>query len=196
MVLIANIFFAVLFSIFTLLLIWAIILLKKEGFEYQATRKLFSLSLWGLFFIISGAIIFYFVLFIIKEEPVIVGPNLTGMPPSPYTDFPPPPEVFDIGIYSFSKPEKLEEKSLADGPVVFAILCEKNNDYDIMYVGLEEKKSQILSHGDYMCWIENCEKEWRGIYLSTLYVSPERYPVGGMGEIVKRIKEIKNIHCL
>ena len=137
------------------------------------TQK-FSLTFLYIIFVISLIILtFFLVTWLLKEGEVLLPPSATGeFPPEPLTTFPQPPEFIELGDYYFSGPwplESLEEINVSVNRDLFAlytILCKRNEEYDIIYVG-GTKEEDV----DYECWAENCNQEIQNLYVAFFLTS-------------------------
>ena len=91
-------------------------------------------------------------------------------PASPISaNFPPPPNFIKIlGAY-FDGPHLLEENNNIDNAAIFLILCQKDKNYDIIYIG--ETGGAIELSGD-TCWSDSCETS---LYVARFWMPIERY---------------------
>lgn len=142
------------------------------------TRKFSSIFLYIIFVISLILLTVFLVTWLLKEGDVLLPPPATEeFPPGPLTTFPQSPEFIEIGDYYFSGPwtlEALENISIPSNRdlfALFAVLCKRNEDYDIMYIGGTEQRDV-----DYECWMENCNQEVQNLYVAVFLASsdPER----------------------
>ncbi len=138
--------------------------------------KKFSLIFLYIIFVISLVLLtFFLVTWLLKEGEVLLPPPATGeFPPGPLTTFPQPPEFIEIGDYHFSGPwtlETLKDISIPSGRDLFglfAVLCKRNEEYDIMYIGGAEQRDV-----DHECWAENCNQEIQNLYVAVFLTSSD-----------------------
>ena len=110
-------------------------------------------------------------------------------PPEPLTMFPQPPEFIEIGDYYFSGPwtlETLKNISIPSSRNLFgllAILCKRNEDYDIIYIGGTEQRNI-----DYECWAENCNQEIQNLYIAIFLTSSD--PVKIKDKLNRRLNPV------
>ena len=96
--------------------------------------------------------------------------SLKKTPPPPFINYPPPPQFIKIGNFYFSKPLKLNEENYITVSALYAILCKKNNKYDIIYIGNvegnNEEPANLLENEQYNCWLEYCGQETKNLYVA------------------------------
>lgn len=139
------------------------------------TKKFSAISLY-IIFVISLIVLTFFLVTWLLQEGEVLRPPLPSeeFPPQPLTTFPQPPEFIEIGDYYFSGPwslESLEEIDVSvsrDLFVLYAVLCKKNEEYDIIYFGGREQKDV-----NYECWMENCNQEIQNLYFAVFLSSSD-----------------------
>lgn len=154
------------------------------------TKKFSEISLYIIFVISLVVLTSFLVTWLLKEGEVLLPPPATGkFPPGPLTTFPQPPEFIEIGDYYFSGPwalETLKDISISSNRdlfALFAILCERNEEYDIIYIGGTEQRDV-----EYECWIESCNQEVQNLYVAVLLTSSD--PVKIKDKLNRRLNPI------
>lgn len=171
------IFFGLCFVIDFILFLWAgITLLKAEGnmLKVEKGRKLLSNAFVVLFLILLVMVVFYLISYFLREGKVFQpSPESSGEfpPPLHIGSFPPAPEFMTIGKYHFTGPWPLSGNQRIRDIAVTAVLCKKNGEYDIIYIG-SASGDKLMRHQEYSCWLENCDKN---LYLAILYTPYEIY---------------------
>ena len=136
-------------------------------------KKILSVLIFISFVILLIVLTFFLVTWLLQKGEVLRPPLPSGeFPPEPLITFPQPPEFIEIGDYYFSGPwalETLKDTSIfgnRDFFALLAILCKRNEEYDIIYiVGTEQKDV------DYECWVENCNQEVQNLYIAVFLAS-------------------------
>ncbi|MBU2635439.1 hypothetical protein KJ841_03170 [Patescibacteria group bacterium] len=153
-------------------------------------KKILSVFLYIFFVILLIVLTFLLVTWLLQKGEVLRPPLPSEeFPPGPLTTFPQPPEFIEIGDYYFSGPWTLETLENASTPisrdlfVLFAILCKRNEEYDIMYIGGTEQKDV-----DYECWMENCNQEVQNLYFAVFLSSSD--PVKIKDNLNRRLNPI------
>ena len=138
-------------------------------------KKILSVLFFIFFVILLIVLTFLLVTWLLQKGEVLRPPQPSGeFPPGPLTTFPQPPEFIEIGDYYFSGPWALETLTSTGVPsgsdlfVLFTILCKRNEEYDIMYIGGIEEKDV-----DYECWTENCNQEIQNLYFAVFLSSSD-----------------------
>jgi len=138
-------------------------------------KKILSVLFYVFFVILLIVLTFLLVTWLLQKGEVLRPPPATReFPPGPLTTFPQPPQFIEIGDYYFSGPWSLESLKEIDVPisrdifVLYAILCKKNEEYDIIYFGGTEQKD-----ADYECWMENCNQEVQNLYFAVFLASSD-----------------------
>jgi len=154
------------------------------------TQKFSSIFLYIIFVISLIVLTVFLVTWLLKEGEVLLPPSATGeFPPGPLTTFPQPPEFIEIGDYYFSGPWSLESLKEINIPisrdlfVLFAVLCKRNEEYDIMYIGGTEQRDV-----DYECWMENCNQEVQNLYMAVFLASSD--PVKIKDKLNRRLNPV------
>jgi len=138
-------------------------------------KKILSVFLYIFFVIVLIVLTFLLVTWLLQKGEVLrPPPSLEEFPPGPLTTFPQPPEFIEIGDYYFSGPWTLETLKNISIPsnrdlfALFAILCKRNEEYDIIYIGETEQKDV-----GYECWMENCNQEIQNLYFAVFLSSSD-----------------------
>ncbi|MFH1656821.1 MAG: hypothetical protein ABH956_03620 [Candidatus Nealsonbacteria bacterium] len=174
---------AFLFFINFILFIWAGIILftAKENFEkIEKGRKLLTNALIVLFLILLVLIVFYFITFLLRKGEVFQDiPDGAGeFPPYVHLEsFPSSPESIDIGNYHFAGPWKFDNNQSIKETAITSILCKKNEEYDILYIG-DITGDNFIRNKNYGCWLENCDNSIKNLYVAVLYTHYDVYEAG------------------
>lgn len=161
------------FVVFVIFLFGGFILLSARGEvqELERGRRIVLNSLYSLFVILLIVLVFFTVSYLLKKGEVFKPKPASGeFPVSPVGSFPPAPQFIEIGGYYFEGPwslEMLSKQKVAPSPDVYglyAILCKKNGEYDIINIG-ETDKEQV----QYDCWLENCNQKVENLYIALLH---------------------------
>lgn len=156
----------------------ALILFLSRNIERadRGRRTLIS-SFYGFLAILIVSSVFLLVTWILEkgQEPK-PGQAPGEFPVSPIgANFPPPPQIIKIDEFYFNGPFLLKDN---DGAVnnmsVFSILCKRNENYDIIYMGETEKAIQLFGHGEAKCWQENCDNQ-NNLYLAVFWTPKGNY---------------------
>lgn len=197
---VANIpalFFAFCFLVLFILFLWGgIILLRAKGFpeKIQKGRKILMAALIALFVILLIMLVFYLVSFLLQKWETSRIQPLGEFPLSPAVDFPSSPQFIKIGKYYFTGPWLLKEKKVIENPAVYTILCRKNIEYDIIYIG-EKLMEKLLNHNQYGCWLENCDRKLENLYVAILWTPKNKYGTESAIEIQRSLESQTNPPC-
>lgn len=158
-----------------------------DDFGGKKILSVFSYTFFSIFILIFGFLLFTWLL---QKGEVLRPPlPLEEFPPQPLITFPQPPEFIEIGDYYFSGPwalETLESTTISisrDLFALFAILCKRNEEYDIMYIGGRKQKDV-----DRECWMENCNQEAQNVYFVVFLSSSD--PVKIKDNLNRRLSPI------
>jgi len=153
-------------------------------------KKILSVLFYVFFAILLVVLTFLLVTWLLQKGEVLRPPlSSEEFPPGPLTTFPQPPEFIEIGDYYFSGPwalETLENISISINRDLFAllaILCKRNEEYDIIYIGGTEQKDV-----DYECWAENCNQEIQNLYMAVFLASSD--PVKIKDKLNRRLNPV------
>jgi len=153
-------------------------------------KKILSVLFYIFFVILLILLTFFLVTWLLQKGDVLRPPLPSEeFPPEPLATFPQPPEFIEIGDYYFSGPLALEILKDASIPTnrdlfaLFAILCKRNEEYDIMYIGGKEQEDV-----DYECWMENCNQEVQNLYFAVFLSSSD--PVEIKDNLNRRLNPI------
>lgn len=122
------------------------------------SRKILIGLLYAIFTVLLIVAVFFLILWILntanKPRPIKDAGEYPGSPIS--TNVPPAPQVIKITNSYFNGPFSLEDNNDISGAAVFSILCQKDEDYDIIYVEETEVGAELSSNPNYRCWIDAC----------------------------------------
>jgi len=173
------IFGSIFFVLSVVLIRGAIILLKANNDIEKEIKgsKILSNSLYGFSALAIVVLIFLLVSYILnKGEVILPHPSSEEFPCSPSVNFPPPPEFITIGGRCFEGPFRLTEgHSFVGNSAIYAILCKKDAEYDIIYIGETKEGENLLSNGEYKCWTEKCEQANKNLYSAIFSTSLDKY---------------------
>jgi len=151
-------------------------------------------SLTCLFAFLIIFLVFISVSYLVKKGEIFKPEELaeSGFPVSPMGKFPPPPNFIKIGGYSFAGPWLLEEKDEKIDSTVFAVLCKKDKNYDIIDIRLTERRKKISSNPNYSCWRENCGND---LYVAFYWMPSEDFSGSDKKNIINNLKKEINLPC-
>ena len=90
----------------------------------------------------------------VKDEPQF----LDGYPSSPIDpNFPSAPEFVKISKTYFTGPYPFRDYALFSKPGIFALLCENEDDYDIIDIDSAQGGTDLYEHDNVECWSTVCE---------------------------------------
>jgi len=159
---------------------------KGEEIVLKSLMYLFTLLIIFLAFISVSYLVKRGEIFRPKE------PAESGFPVSPIGKFPLPPDFIEIGGYNFAGPWLLKEKDEKIDSIIFVILCKKDENYDIIDIGLTERKREISSNMNYDCWQENCKRD---LYVALYWMPSEAFNANEKREIINNLKKEVNLPC-
>jgi len=147
---------------------WAVMLLLFAKGDQNMTRKGRN-SLIAAFSLLFLTLI---ILFIFYLAGFFSNQSEQEFPSSAYSEgLPPGPEFIKIGNYYFSGPLPLKDG--IDESAIYAVLCEKNEEYSIMYIN-ETSGEDLLKHEQYGCWSDKCRSS-KDLYLGVLITPNDLY---------------------
>jgi amino acid transporter len=186
-------------SIVFIIFIWGgIVLLRAKGDEEKKKkgRRILLNSLYGFLAILIIVVVFFLVSYFLQRGKVLQPPEISEeFPPSLAVNFPPPPQFIKVGKYCFNGPWLLKENEFVKEPALYLILCKKNEEYDIIYIGQTEGGESLLRQEQYRCWIDNCEQGSNNLYLGIFWTDPEKYKSKEREEIKEQLKTQINPPC-
>lgn len=191
------VFAFIFFIVFIIFIRGGVILLmaRDEEREEKGGRILLG-SLYSFLTILIIALVFFSVSYLLRRGETLQPLPATGeLPSSLAVNFPPPPQFINVEGYYFSGPWLLEKNEFIEVPVLYVILCKKNEGYDIIYIGQTEENEQLLRHEQYKCWVENCEQGSKNLYLGTFLLPLEKYSPEEKKEIEEKLEERINPPC-
>jgi len=168
------IFLLAFFVIFVIFIFGGFVMLKagSDVQKIERGRRILLNSLYVLFITLLITFVFFLVSYLLQKGEVLKPPEVPGeFPPSLAVGFPPAPQFIEIGEYYFNGPWSLKKNNVMDRAGVFTILCKKNGEYDIIYIGENEKSSRLSEHSQYRCWLETCNQEIKNLYLAAFWIS-------------------------
>ena len=153
-------------------------------------KKILSVLLYIFFVALLIVLTFLLVTWLLQKGEVLRPPSPSEeFPPGPLTTFPQPPEFMEIGDYYFSGPWTLETlkniniSSNRDFFGLLAILCKRNEEYDIIdIVGTEQ------GNVDFECWAESCNQEVQNLYMAVFLASSD--PVKIKDKLNRRLNPV------
>lgn len=166
-----------------------------EEREKKGSRILLN-SLYGLLTILIIALVFFSVSYLLRRGEVLQPPEVLGeFPSSLAVNFPPPSQFIEVDGYYFIGPGLLKENKFIGIPVLYTILCKRNGEYDIIYIGQTGGDEQLLRHEQYKCWVENCGQNSENLYLGVFLTPSERYGPEEREEIKESLRTQINPPC-
>ncbi len=195
----ALIFFAVCFFIDFILFIWAGISLlkaKENALKVEKGRKLLSNAFIFLFIIVLILVVFYLISFLLKRGEVFIPSGDSGEFPvaSHLGVFPNEPEFIKIGNYYFTGPWLFKDSQNIRKSAIYAVLCKKGEEYDILYIN-ETSIEKLMKHRQYTCWLENCEKNVKNLYVAIFWTPLENYDTIKRKAILNELNNQINPPC-
>ncbi len=153
----------------------------------MARRRLLN-ALFVMLGVIVMVIVFNLVTFFLKGGEVFT-PQEAGkeVPASPAVNFPPPPISIKIGDLYFNGPVSFSKNSAISQATIYTILCKAEEDYDIIFIG-EATKENLLKNKHYACWLDNCGKNAKNLYIAFFWTPIGKYSIGQRTEIVKNLE--------
>lgn len=186
------------FVIFIIFLFGGFVLLTagRDVHRMERGRRALLNSLYALFIVLLIALVFFTVTYLLKRGEVLLPQETPGeFPASPAANFPTPPQFIKIENYYFTGPWLLKDNNLIEKPAVYSILCKRNEEYDIIYVGETERREQLLRHVEYRCWLENCNQKFKDLYLGIFEAPSEIYNSADRKEIREELINQLNPSC-
>ncbi len=180
------------FVVFIIFIRGGIILLKAKDDEEREKQgsKILLNSLYGFLTILIVALVFFLVSYLLRKGETLQPQEVSEeFPSSLAVDFPPPPQFINVGEYYFTGPWLLKKSQFIKEAALYTILCKKNEEYDIIYIGQTEGREQLLRHEQYKCWVENCGRNSKDIYLGIFWTPSERYNAEQKKEIKESLKK-------
>lgn len=153
-------------------------------------KKILSVLIFVFFVILLSVLTFLLVTWLLQRGDVLRPPTPSEeFPPGPLTTFPQPPEFIEIGDYHFSGPWTFETLKNINIPsngnffALVAVLCKRNEEYDIMdIVGIGQKNVDIE------CWAESCNQEAQNLYVAVFLASSD--PVKIKDKLNRRLNPV------
>ncbi|MBU2544945.1 hypothetical protein KKC65_00605 [Patescibacteria group bacterium] len=154
-------------------------------------RKILTWVIYVLSAILLVVVVFFLTLWLLNKfaspAPIILG----GKPTSPIGDsFPPPPNFIKLSGLYFDGPQLLKDNSGIDKAAIFLILCQKDTDYGIIYIGETEGGINLSSDA---CWIDSCGGS---LYVAKFWVSTEQYKTKDRQGLRKLLETENNPSCI
>lgn len=134
-------------------------LTAKDPIKLEKGKKVLAES--GLIFatILLIVVVFSSVTWILNktvtEEPIA---DLNGYPASPFNpNVPQKPLVINVSGAYFNGPYHFSISSVLNRAAVFLILCQTNDNYDIIDIEFTRQGEDLTAHKDYQCWLDTCQ---------------------------------------
>ncbi|PIR72506.1 MAG: hypothetical protein COU42_01030 [Candidatus Nealsonbacteria bacterium CG10_big_fil_rev_8_21_14_0_10_36_24] len=171
---------------------------KGEIQKIERGQKIILNSLYALFILLLVALVFFLGTYLLKKGEVLKPPLASqDFPSAPVSIAPVPPVFVEIGGSYFSGPwslQELEKKNIFENTKIsglYTIMCKKNGDYGIIYIG-RIGGEQI----NYQCWLENCENKIENLYMALLPISSEKFGRTEIEDLAQKIRNRVNPLCL
>lgn len=133
-------------------------------------RKILIKLSYVIFAILLIVVVFFLTLGFLNmfTSPSSIIPG--GNPASPISNsFPPAPSFLKLsGIY-FSNLELLKDNNSIENAGIFLILCKKDQDYGIIYIG---ETGEYIELSNNTCWFDSCQGS---LYAARHWMPSERY---------------------
>lgn len=166
-----------------------------EARKEKGSRILLN-SLYSFLTVLIIALVFFSVSYFLRRGEILRPSPAPGeFPPSLAVNFPPPPQFINVDGYYFNGPWLLKKNEFIEKFALYLVLCKKNEEYDIIYIGQTEGREQLLEEEQYKCWIENCEQSSKNLYLGVFPTPSERYGPGEREEIKEGLRTQINPPC-
>lgn len=112
-------------------------------------------------------------------------------PASPISNsFPPAPNFIKLSGVYFDGPYLLKKNNNIDSAAIFLILCLKDKDYAIIYIGETEGGINLSNDA---CWLDNCGES---LYIARFWMSTEEYKIKDRQELRKLLELDNNPSCV
>jgi len=186
----------VFFVVFILFIRGGIFLIftQEDREKIEKGRAIVLKALYSLFVLLLVVFVFFSVTHLLKKGEVLLPAQVPGdFPPSPDVNFPPAPEFIEVGGYYFVGPWLLEKNNSVNKNAIYTILCKKDGEYDIIYIGDTGGKENLLRNKQYSCWIKNCKLS--NIYLAVFFTPIDKYDSTRRQEIRKGLEGQINPPC-
>ena len=149
-------------------------------------EKLLKWFLYIISAILLIVVVFFLTLWILSKFAGPPPPGPGEFPSSPISDnFPPAPGFIKISGMYFSNPGLLEYNNSIDRAGIFLILCQKDEEYGIIYIG--ETAGGINLSGD-ACWSDSCQGS---LYIAKFWMSTEKYKTKDR-QLLRELLEVEN----
>jgi len=197
------VFFLALSAVFIIFLVGVFftITARKDSQKIEKGKKILLSSLYGLFIVLLMTLVFFSVNYLLKRAYSPKPPLVLGkLPSSPAVNYPPPPQFIKIGRYYLNGPWPLGDNSIITTSLLYAILCKKDDKYDIIYiedVGKIEAAIDLSKKEQYDCWLKNCSQEAENLYiaLSQSYSDSEKHSPEEKKKIQQDLENQTNPSC-
>ncbi len=198
-------FFALGLAVFIVLVLFVVGLIfvkksKSNQEKKEKGRKLLAYSLYGFFIVfLVGLSFLTFNYFLEKWSLPKVVSNHNDFPPSPIPAKNVPfPRFIKIGNYFFNGPWPLRKENIMPIPTVYAILCQNNGKYAIIYLGGAingERSVNLLKSKEYKCWLDNCQKSSKNLYVSFFRNYSRKYTISEARSTLEYLRRIIKSPC-
>lgn len=154
-------------------------------------RRILTWIIYVFSAILLVVVVFFLTLWLLNKfadsDPAIPGES----PASPIgASFPPAPNFIKISGLYFDSPQLLKNNSAIDKAAIFLILCPKDADYGIIYIGETEGGINLSSD---TCWSDSCEGS---LYIAKFWVSTEQYKTKDRQGLRKLLETENNPSCI
>lgn len=159
-------------------------------------RKILLGFLYSLFVILLIVLTFFSVTWLLKKGETLKPSEVSGEFPVSVvsTNFPPGPRFIEIAELYFNGPFLLKDNDIIDRSAIFSILCKKDDEYDIIYIGDIEQGIQVSAHIEYQCWLDNCA-DYNNLYAAIFWTPLQKYSYGARQTVKQVLEEMTNPPC-
>lgn len=168
------IIFSILFLFVILIFLYSLII-KSFKKDSEKAKEIFFYGVIGLVIILLISLVFYIITLVLKNGEVFrpkVIPGSSGeFPMSQAVNFPPAFYYMKLTDYYFMDLYTLKNALKVNNPAVYAVLCKKSDNYDIISIG-DTYKGAISKDKQYNCWLNNCKKE--DIYFTFFWLTSQK----------------------
>ena len=171
----------------------------KNGQKIEKGRRILLNSLYGFFVVLLVILVFFSVTYLLGKGEKLKPSSLPGeFPPSPAANYPPSPQFVKIGKYYFNGPGILANNNIIATPLLYTVLCKKDNEYDIIYIGSVgniDTTTDLFKHEQYDCWLKNCDQDDKNLYVAFFPFSLEEFRAEEEEKIQQNLEEQTSPHC-
>jgi hypothetical protein len=141
--------------------------------ESDRGRDVIARALTYFLILLAVFLVFVLVSYLVQRGAIFSPKEEQGseFPMSPMGTFPKAPDFVVIAGHSFSGPWPIAQYDIIDESYVYGIFCKKDQDYDIIDLGISSKNKPISSSENYECWQEQCSSA-DNIYIGFYWTPP------------------------